>query len=150
MAKPLSFKDMINVEPRPGEDELINYRVQKRKRTYAGNEDVEPENEALTIQQRMKRGRMMKRLKARIKIGRDKAKRRMANKDTLERRANKAARKVVLKKLTKGKDKNELPFARRQELEKRLDKPSVKKRIKMLAKRMFKDVRKKEIERKKS
>ena len=103
----------------------------------------------LRLKKRMKRGRMMKRLKARIKIGRDKAKRRMANKDTLERRANKAARKAVLKKLTKGKDKNDLPFTRRQELEKRLDKPAVKKRIKMLAKRMFKDVRKKEMERKK-
>ena len=138
MAKPLSFKDMINVEPRPGEDELINYRVQKRKRTYAGNEDVEPENEALTIQQRMKRGRMMKRLKARIKIGRQKAKRRMANKDTLERRANKAARKAVLKKLTKGKDKNDLPFTRRQELEKRLDKPAVKNESKCLQKECLK------------
>jgi viroplasmin and RNaseH domain-containing protein len=150
MAKPLSFKDMINVEPRPGEDELTNYRVQKSKRTYAGNEDVEPENEALTIQQRMKRGRMMKRLKTRIKIGRDKAKRRMANMDTLKQRARKSARKLVLKKLTKGKDKNDLPFARRQELEKRLDKPAVKKRIDMLAKRMVKDKRKQEIARKKT
>ena len=150
MAKPLSFKDMINVEPRPGEDELTNYRVQKSKRTYAGNEDVEPENEALTIQQRMKRGRMMKRLKSRIKIGRDKAKRRMANMDTLKQRARKSARKLILKKLTKGKDKNDLPFARRQELEKRLDKPAVKKRIDMLAKRMVKDKRKQEIARKKT
>jgi len=150
MAKPLSFKDMINVEPRPGEDELTNYRVQKSKRTYAGNEDVEPENEALTIQQRMKRGRMMKRLKTRIKIGRDKAKRRMANMDTLKQRARKSARKLILKKLTKGKDKNDLPFARRQELEKRLDKPAVKKRIDMLAKRMVKDKRKQEIARKKT
>jgi len=141
---------MINVEPRPGEDELTNYRVQKSKRTYAGNEDVEPENEALTIQQRMKRGRMMKRLKTRIKIGRDKAKRRMANMDTLKQRARKSARKLVLKKLTKGKDKNDLPFARRQELEKRLDKPAVKKRIDMLAKRMVKDKRKQEIARKKT
>jgi len=140
---------MINVEPRPGEDELTNYRVQKSKRTYAGNEDVEPENEALTIQQRMKRGRMMKRLKTRIKIGRDKAKRRMANMDTLKQRARKSARKLVLKKLTKGKDKNDLPFARRQELEKRLDKPAVKKRIDMLAKRMVKDKRKQELDRKK-
>ena len=149
MAKPLSFKDMINVEPRPGEDELTNYRVKKSKRTYAGNEDVEPENEALTIQQRMRRGRMMKRLKSRIKIGRDRAKRRMANMDTLKQRARKSARKLVLKKLTKGKDKNDLPFARRQELEKRLDKPAVKKRIDMLAKRMVKDKRKQELDRKK-
>tara|TARA_B100000035_G_C20640776_1_gene396550 strand:+ start:68 stop:520 length:453 start_codon:yes stop_codon:yes gene_type:complete len=149
MAKPLSFKDMINAEPRPGEDELINYRVQKRKRTYAGNEEVEPETEALTIQQRMKKKRDVIRNKAKIKRGRERAKRRMANKDVLTRRSQKAARKVILKKLTKGVPKEQLPFARRAELEKRLNKPSVKKRIKMLAKRMYKDVRKKEMDRKK-
>ena len=128
---------MINAEPRPGEDELINYRVQKRKRTYAGNEEVEPETEALTIQQRMKKKRDVIRNKAKIKRGRERAKRRMANKDVLTRRSQKAARK------------EQLPFARRAELEKRLNKPSVKKRIKMLAKRMYKDVRKKEMDRKK-
>tara|TARA_Y100001938_G_C7842265_1_gene306678 strand:- start:48 stop:500 length:453 start_codon:yes stop_codon:yes gene_type:complete len=149
MAKPLRFRDMINSEPAPGEDELINYRKSKKKRTYSGNEDVESETEALSIQQRMKVGRRMKRLKQKIKIGREKAKRRMANMDTLRQRARKSARKLILKKLTKGKDKNDLPFARRQELEKRLDKPAVKKRIDMLAKRMVKDKRKQEIDRKK-
>jgi len=147
MAKPLSFKDMINVEYRPGEDELTNYRAYRRRRTC---EDKVETDEALTIQQRMARGRLMKRIKSKIKIGRDRARRRMATKSTLERRAMKAARKVILKKLTKGQDKSSLPFARRQELEKRLDKPMIKKRIKMLAKRMFKDIRKKEIDRKKS
>ena len=160
MAKPLSFKDMLTVEYRLGEDELINYRVQKRKRTESfdhpncGTPDCcgecEPDlDEALTIQQRMARGRLMKRMKSRIKIGRERAKRRMANKDVLLKRARKAARKAVLKKLTKGKDKSDLPFARRQELEKRLDRPAVKKRIDMLTKRMLKDVRKKEVARKK-
>ena len=151
---------MLTVEYRPGEDELINYRVQKRKRTESfdhpncGTPDCcgecEPDlDEALTIQQRMARGRLMKRMKSRIKIGRERAKRRMANKDVLLKRARKAARKAVLKKLTKGKDKSDLPFARRQELEKRLDRPAVKKRIDMLTKRMLKDVRKKEVARKK-
>ena len=107
-------------------------------------------HEALTIQQRMARGRQMKRMKGRIKIGRDRAKRRMASKDTIEKRAQKAARKLILKKLTKGVDKGDLPFARRQELEKRMDKPAIQKRVKMLAKRLFKDLRKKEVERKKA
>ena len=70
-------------------------------------------------------------------------------KKTARKSARKSARKLILKKLTKGKDKNDLPFARRQELEKRLDKPAVKKRIDMLAKRMVKDKRKQEIDRKK-
>jgi hypothetical protein len=51
--------------------------------------------------------------------------------------------------LTKGIPKSELSFARRQEIEKRLEKPNVQKRIKMLAKRLYKDVRKKEVQRKK-
>lgn len=178
--KPLSFKDMMTVDNRPGEDELTKYRAHKRRRGQGAGSNAEYSSthpprkeqkesldwvcgscnsdpcvcdgditEALNIQQRMARGRLMKRMKAKIKIGRDRAKRRMANKDTLERRAQKQARKMVLKKLTKGVDKSELNFARRQELEKRLDKPAVKKRIQMLAKRILKDVRKKEVERKK-
>lgn len=142
MAKPLSFKDMISTDVLDGEDELTKYRDAKRRKTS----DAE---EALNIQQRLARSRMMKRLKSKIKLGRDKAKRRMASKDTLEKRAQRAARKAILKKLTKGQDKGSLSFSRKQELEKKLDKPQIKKRIKMLAKRMIKDIRKKEIERKK-
>ena len=106
-------------------------------------------DEALDIRQRLAKQRMFRRYKSKIKLGRDRAKRRMAKPDVLRKRANKAARKVILKKITKGLDKSELSFARRQEIEKRLDKPAVKKRIAMLAKRMYKDVRKKEVERKK-
>ena len=105
--------------------------------------------EALTLQQRMKRGRLMKRLKARIKIGRDRARRKMANKKTLEKRSMRQARNTIAKALTRGIPKRELTFARKQEIEKRLDKPALKARIKRIAKRIFKDVRKKEVQRKK-
>ena len=160
MAKPLSFKDMMSVQHRPGEDELTNYRANKRRRGQGAGADSEysstnpprkeeTENEALNVTQRMARRRLMKRIKSRIKLGRDKAARRMASKDTLEKRAQRQARKALFKKLVKGKDKNDLPFSRRQEIEKKLDKPAMKKRISMLAKRMVKDVRKKEVERKK-
>jgi len=142
--KLLRFKDLYVVEYRPGEDELINYRAMKRKRQMY--EDVD---EALDIRQRLAKQRMFRRYKSKIKLGRDRAKRRMAKPDVLRKRANKAARKVILKKITKGLDKSDLSFARRQEIEKRLEKPAVKKRIAMLAKRMYKDVRKKEVQRKK-
>ena len=145
---PLSFKQMMMVKYRPGEDDAVNYYAQKRKRQYHGNEELE--NEALTIQQRLARGRQLKRMKAKIKIGRERARRKMADKKKLERRSQKAARTFILKKLTKGKGKGELSFARRAEIEKRMDKPAIKKRIGMLAKRMFKDIRKKEVMRKKS
>ena len=105
--------------------------------------------EALTLQQRMKRGRLMKRLKARIKIGRDRARRKMANKKTLEKRSMRQARNQLAKKLTRGIPKRELTFARKKEIEKRLDKPALKARIQRIAKRIFKDVRKKEVQRKK-
>ena len=110
------------------------------------NEDVD---EALSLQQRMKRSRLMKRLKTRIKIGRQRAMRKMANKKTLEKRSNRQARAQIAKKLTRGIPKGELTFARKKEIEKRLEKPALQQRIKRLAKRMFKDVRKKEVQRKK-
>jgi len=106
-------------------------------------------DEALNMSQRIKRSRLMKRLKGRIAVGRRRAKKKMANKDTLTKRSNRQARNQIAKKLTRGVPKSELTFARKQEIEKRLDKPALKQRIARLAKRMFKDVRKKEVERKK-
>ena len=55
----------------------------------------------------------------------------------------------IFLKISKGVRKDDMSFVRRAEIEKRLDKPQVKKRIDMLAKKMLKDVRKKEVERKK-
>ena len=109
----------------------------------------ESTDEALDMRQRLAKSRSFRRYKSKIKLGRDRAKKRMAKPDVLKRRANKAARNIILKKLTKGIPKSELSFARRNEIEKRLDKPNVKKRLSMLARRMYKDVRKKEVDRKK-
>ena len=86
------------------------------------------------------------RVAPRVKTG---ARRKMANKKTLEKRAMRQARAAIAKKLTRGIPKAELTFARKQEIEKRLDKPALKNRIKRIAKRIFKDVRKKEVQRKK-
>ena len=168
----LSFKDMIVVQYRPGEDELTNYRA-KRRRNGAMNEEAQNKitcpkcngegcdhcdgkgyhvsaEEALNVQQRLARGRLMRRLKSKIKMGRARAKRRMADKSKLEKRAQRQARAMVAKKLTKDIPKSELSMARRAEIEKRLDRPALKARIQKIAKRIYKDVRKKEIERKKS
>ena len=106
-------------------------------------------DEALTLQQRQKRARIMKRLKSRIKIGRERQKRKMADKGRLQKRAVKQARNQLVKKITKGKSKKDLSFARRQEIEKRLEKPAMKKRIERLAKRMFPSIRRAEVQRKK-
>lgn len=120
--KPLGFKQFVNV------DEGL-------------------ETEALTTQQRLKKARQMKKLAPKIALGRKRAAKKMANIDTLKKRAQKQARNVVLKKLTKDIPKDELSFARRQELEKRLDQK--KGVVDKLAKKLLPKVRKQEIERKK-
>ena len=114
-------------------------------------ESVETEemDEALSMAQRQKRARIMKRLKSRIKLGRERQKKRMADKPRLQKRAIKQAKNKVIKKILKGKQKRDLSFARRQEIEKRLEKPAMKKRIERLAKRMFPSIRRAEVQRKK-
>lgn len=141
-----SFKDLMMVDLRPGEPEEMRYYNQKQKKTYNGNEEVEAD-EALNMQKRRAASRRMKRMKHRIKIGREKAKRRMADPARLKRRAQKQARTEILKKLTKGLSKGDLTYARRQELEKRLDKPAMKNRIARLAKKKLPLARKAELAR---
>jgi len=106
-------------------------------------------DEALNLQQRMKKSRMMKRMKSRIKIGRDRAKRKMADKKKLSKRAGRQARDKIVRKLTKDIPKKDLSFARKQEREKRLEKPAFKARIQRLAKRMLPSIRRAEMKRKK-
>jgi hypothetical protein len=135
----IDFKDLKLhvVDLRPGEPEEIKYADMKRKRT---DEDVE---EALTTPQRLARSRQMKRYKARLKLGRQRASRRIAGKEKLEKRARKQARNAILKKLTKDVPKSELTYARRAEIEKRLDK--MKPRVDRMVKKMLPMVRKAEL-----
>lgn len=151
MAK-LKFKDFLAVDYMPGEDELIKKNAKKRKGDTTGGtnaeyssthgpraEEVEVD-EALSMSQRLQRSRQFKRYKSRIKMGREKAARRLASDAQLMKRARKAARNVLAKRMTQDVPKSELTFARRQEIEKRLDKMGS--RIDKLAKRMLPKVRK--------
>ena len=107
---------------------------------------VESPDEALTLPQRMKLARSLKKNKAKIAMGRKRAARRVANIDTLKKRAAKQARMTIFKKITKGVDKGEMSMARRASIEKRLDK--MKPKIQKLAKKILPKVRKGELERK--
>jgi len=150
-SRPLSFDDLHVTNYRPGEDDLTNYRAYRRKRTHGvgeGGPVTESVEEALTVQQRLQRKRTFKRLQPRIKLGRERAKRRIASKEKLMKRTRKQVRQMFLKKFTKDIPKSELTYARRQEIEKRLDKPAIKKRIDTLAKRMFPKVRQAELAKK--
>jgi len=127
-------KDVATANPKAGD--------QKDAAMAEDNTD-----EALDMTARRKKSRQMKRLKSRIKLGRERAKRKMADPERLKKRARKAARTEILKKLTKGVDKSQLTYARRQELEKRLDKPAIKARIDRLSKKMLPATRRKELDR---
>lgn len=149
----LRFKDMMTAEYLPGEDELVNYRAYRRKRTIGVGEggpigEETEVDEALSVQARLQKGRDIRRNKAKLSLGRARAARRFASMDVLERRARKAARKVFYNRITKNVPKDELSPQRKAEIEKRLESPAFQNRIKRLATKMIKDVRKKEMERK--
>lgn len=151
---PIGFKDFM-VTYDPSRDEYLQYRAQKRRRNIIGgtiggpvSESVEEVDEALTPSQRRARGRLFKKYKAKIKLGQERARRKVASPEVLKKRARKAARNLILKKLTKGMSKDELTYARRQEFEKRLETPAMKKKIDALAKKMIPQIRKNEMARK--
>lgn len=200
----LRFKDMfpMGIEYRPGEDELVNYRALRRKRTIGvgeggpiGESNENPVDaymdagkhsknvnigyktknkklkfpkskhtimvhqlaseetdidEALSVATRLQRSRDIRRNKAKIKMGRQRAARKFASKETLEKRARRAAYKTIYNKLVKDIPRDELSPQRKAEIEKRLDKPVFKNKIERLARKMVKDVRKKEMERKRA
>lgn len=149
----LRFKDMFPVEYRPGEDELINYRAIRRKRTIGvgeGGPIGESVDEALSIATRLKKARDIRRNKAKIALGRARAARRFASQDVLNKRARKAAYKTFYNKLVKNIPRDELSPQRKAEIEKRLKSPAFQGRIDKMARKLVKDVRKKEMERKRA
>lgn len=157
--KEYSAKDLTVVDYRPGEDDQTKYAAQKRRRGQGAGADAEyastnpprvdeEPDEALNMQQRRVAARNFKRNKTKIKMGRDRAARRIANPERLKARARKQARNTVLKKLLKDHPKSDLSFARRAEIEKRLEKPAMKTKIDRLAKKMLPKVRRAELDRK--
>ena len=154
MAKQLDFKDFLTVDYAPGMDPIIKRNAKKRKsgdtETSGPSESTEVDNsieEALNASQRRMRAIQMRRAAPKIAMGRERASRRMADPKRLKTRANRAARTLIFKKLTKGVTKDERTFQRRQEIEKRLDTPQMKKVIERLAIKLLQKERKMEIAR---
>jgi len=136
VAKPLRFSDFQAVDYTPGMDDQISKNAKDRKR-----------DEALDFAQRRARGRLMKRIKAKLKLGRAKAARKTASMDVLKKRTAKQVRNALFYKFSKGKSRNEVPAARRKEIEARIDKLP-QSRIQNLVKKALPTVRKMERERK--
>lgn len=145
----LSFKDFLSVDYTQTGDEQLALNAKKRKKDIpTGNtgEAVEPTDEALSMAQRRKKSIQMKKYASRLRVGRKKASMKVASQDTLKRRARKAARNAIAKKLTKGISKADLTPARKAEIEKRLDKMQGK--VNRLSKKLLPKLRKTELERK--
>lgn len=78
--------------------------------------------EALSKAQRLKKGQLMKRLSKKIAMKKKISAKKMASPAKLKERAHKAARTLLLKKLTKGRDKSELSVGEKEKFEKALSK----------------------------
>lgn len=104
-------------------------------------------DEVLSFQQRMKKRQMLKRIKGKIKLGRRRAKYRIANTEKLKKRSQKKARELIRSRVagSLGKKYKDLPLAGRAQVDKKVEKK--KDLIARLAKRMMPKVKKAEMER---
>lgn len=96
-------------------------------------------DEAMTNMQRQKAKQTFRKNKAKIALGKKKAAKKIASPEQLQKRADKAARNILIKKITKDKDKSDLSFAQRSNIEKQLDKK--KAAIKKIAKKLLPKLR---------
>jgi nicotinamide mononucleotide adenylyltransferase len=116
-------------------------------RTQMGISEDMTLDEVLNLQQRIKKRMVMKRIKNKIKIGRKKAKFRMANKTKLTARAQKKAREMLRGRLagSLGKNYKKLGLSQRAQIDKKLE--GKKAIISRLAKRLMPKVKKAEMTR---
>jgi len=108
--------------------------------------DLDEARQPLTIAQRRRRGMTMRRYRSKIKMAREKAKRRMATPEKLKLRAQRKARGIIRDRLMKSKKYSEMTPAEKVALDKRLVRipPAV---ISRIATRQLPVVRKAEMQR---
>ena len=130
----LSFKELLAVDYSGTEDPQLIKDTKRRKVDESEEithsevlESLNPEDKydmelqellsleeaILTPAQRARRAQLLRRSKAKIQLGRTIASRRLASKQTIQKRAKRRARKMVLKKLLKGRDKSDLSYSAR-------------------------------------
>lgn len=100
-------------------------------------------DEALTLTQRMKRRAIMRKNKAKIAMGRKRAQRRRASNIVLQKRAIRAARNILAKKLLR-KSKDEASYSEKVRVEKILAKRQSA--IQRIARKLLPQIRKKEMQ----
>jgi len=107
--------------------------------------ELETVDEALSLSQRMKLGKRMARMSSRIQRKKAIKQRRMADRDQLTKRAIRAARNILTKKLMGGKGKSQLSITQKIAVSKKLEKKSAI--IKKISKKLFPKIMKAEKER---
>jgi hypothetical protein len=103
------------------------------------------EEAPLSLAQRRKRGLQMKRIKSRLRVAREKAKRRMASKDKLELRSKRKAKQILRNRLSK-KSYGEMSPSEKIALDKRLARIP-QSTLDRIARKQFPTVRRAEMER---
>jgi hypothetical protein len=114
----------------------------EKEKVLLDQEEDETVDEALTMQQRVKKRLQMKLLAPKIAAGKRRAKNRVASPEKLLARAEKHARNLMVKRLAK-KSKDEMGYMERSAIEKKMDK--LKPKIKQMAKKLLPQIKKDEI-----
>jgi hypothetical protein len=111
------------------------------KEYILADSDIDKElDEVLSIQTRMRMKASMRKNKAKIKLGRRRADRKLADTGRLTKRARRQARNAILNKILKGKDKSELSYGARADIERRVNKRAAL--IQRMARKLLPKVRK--------
>ena len=133
----LSFKELLAVDyTGTGDPQLAKNAMRRKRDSGTGgpvgegkevDEEILSEEDeslflvdeaALTPAQRARKKQILRRNKSKIAIGRMIAKRRMATKKVINKRAKRRARALVMKKLLKGRSKSDLSYSARAGYEK--------------------------------
>ena len=102
-------------------------------------EDIE---EAMSRAARIKRGKIMKRMAPKLQKAKERASKKKASSEVIDKRAVKQAKDVLIKKWLKGKDKGDVAFAERERIEAKLKKSG--NAINRIKKKFVKVIRKQE------
>jgi hypothetical protein len=106
---------------------------------------IENELQEISKAARIKMSQRMKKLAPRLAKKRAMAAKKMARPEQLKNRAVKAAKTIIMNKLTKGKSKGELSSAQKEKIEKLMRKKKAV--INKIAKKLYPKVKEKEKER---
>lgn len=156
----LTFKQIMAAPGPEGETDdeaYLRYRAQKRRRNVTGGtiggpvgESVEANeeeqlDEVLNLAQRRRKAMKLNIVRKKIDLGRKRALARPADMKRLKNRAEKEARNLIFKRLSKGMSKDQVPYQRRMEIEKRMSKMTA--RIQRLAIKLLPKVRQLDVQR---